>query len=66
MKTFNELAYEYRPYHTMPAFAKGAENYMDRNYECPYSEPHQGLHAQAWDRGAECAMRFTRQHGRYA
>jgi hypothetical protein len=63
MKTFNELAHEYRPYHEMPAFQKGAEAYMDRNYECPYSD---GLRVQAWDRGMECAMRFTRQHGRYA
>jgi hypothetical protein len=66
MKTFNELAHEYRPYHEMPAFQKGAEDYMDGNYACPYAEPHQGLQAQAWDRGLECAMRFTQQHGRYA
>ena len=65
MKTFNELAYEYRPYHEMPAFAQGVSAYMDRNYACPYSEPSEGVKAQAWDRGAECAMRFTHQHGGY-
>ena len=35
----------------MPAFAKGAESYMDRNYECPYSESGEGVKVQAWDRG---------------
>lgn len=64
-KTFNEFAHEYRPYDTMPAFMEGAEAYMERRYNNPYGVD-QGLRAQAWDRGRECAMRFTRQHGRYA
>ena len=50
----------------MPAFAKGAESYMDRNYECPYSESGEGVKVQAWDRGMECAMRFVTQQYRKA
>jgi hypothetical protein len=63
MKTFNEIAHEYRPYHTMQEFQIGSESYMDGRYENPYHAANDGLRAQAWDRGAECAMRFTRQHG---
>jgi hypothetical protein len=59
-KTFNEIAAEYAPYHTLPAFAKGAEDYMDSKFDCPFAG---GVDGQAWDRGMEAAMRFTRQHG---
>jgi hypothetical protein len=65
-KTFNELAIEYQPYHAMGAFGEGAQAYMDRIYANPYTDPLDGVDAQAWDRGAECASRYTRQHGRYA
>jgi hypothetical protein len=61
-KTFNEIAHEYRPYDTLPGFADGVDAYMDRNYENPFTDPRDGVKAQAWDRGAEAAMRFTRQH----
>ena len=61
MKTFPELAEEYAPYHTFPAFQRGAQDYMDGIYECPYGSG--GVDGQAWDRGAEAAMRFCRQHG---
>jgi hypothetical protein len=59
MKTFNEIAAEYAPYHQLPAFAKGAEDYMDGVFESSLT----GVEAQAWDRGSEAAMRFTRQSG---
>jgi hypothetical protein len=59
-KTFTQLAEEYHPYHTFPAFQKGAEDYMDHVHTCPFTN---GLDVQAWDRGLECAMRFTRQYG---
>jgi hypothetical protein len=61
-KTYPEIAAEYAPYHTMTAFAKGTSAYMNRVFDNPYSIE-QGVKAQAWDRGLEAAMRFTRQHG---
>lgn len=64
-KTFPEIAREYRPYDTLPGFQEGAEAYMDRKYDNPYTDPRDGVKAQAWDRGLEAAMRFTRQHGGY-
>jgi hypothetical protein len=63
IRTFNNIAAEYAPYDQMPAFMEGATAYMERRYDQPYGDSVAG---QAWDRGMECAMRFTRQHGRYA
>ena len=40
-------------------FHKGAEDYMDGRHDCPFA----GVSAQAWDRGHEAAMRYTRQLG---
>jgi hypothetical protein len=57
-KTFNEIAQEYIPYHTLKAFQIGSQDYMDGNYNNPYGD---GYEAQAWDRGMEAAMRFTSQ-----
>jgi hypothetical protein len=37
MKTFNEIASEYAPYHTLPAFRKGTEDYMDSKFDCPFT-----------------------------
>jgi hypothetical protein len=62
MKTFPEIAAEYAPYDTLPEFQLGSQDYMDRRHDNPFGIE-QGLKAQAWDRGAEAAMRFTRQHG---
>ena len=56
-KSYREIAAEYRPYDTHPAFHKGAEDYMDGRHDCPF----RGVSAQAWDRGHEAAMRYTRQ-----
>jgi hypothetical protein len=36
MKTFNEIAAEYRPYHTIAAFQIGAQDYMDGRHINPY------------------------------
>ena len=42
----------YAPYHTFPEFAEGYADYND----CRYRELHD-VAGQAYDRGAECAMR---------
>ncbi len=48
----------YAPYHTMPAFEAGYKAYNEGcNTLCPYGDTVDG---QAWDRGAECAMRHAR------
>jgi hypothetical protein len=48
------IAREYAPYNLYPAFQKGFDAY---NAGC-ITNPHKdGVEAQAWDRGAECAMR---------
>ena len=47
----------YAPYHTLPAFEGGYRDYLrglDRSPE--------GVDGQAYDRGAECAMRHQREH----
>jgi hypothetical protein len=59
MKTFNEIAAEYAPYHTMQAFQLGAQDYMDRAPLRDFPD----VDGQAYDRGAEAAMRYTRQKG---
>jgi hypothetical protein len=54
---------DYRPYHTLPAFNEGVDDYMAGRFDNPYDgNPRQGLAAQAWDRGSEYAMRVIR-HG---
>jgi hypothetical protein len=62
-KTFNQIAAEYAPYHTMKEFAEGYADYLEHRYQDRYRREDQGLQAQAWDRGMEAAMRFTRQFG---
>jgi hypothetical protein len=42
----------YAPYHTFPEFAWGFDDYND----CRHRELHD-VAGQAYDRGAECAMR---------
>jgi len=59
-ETFSEIAAEYAPYNTMAAFELGADAYRNgRAADCPFSAD--SVAAQAWDRGACAAMRFTRQ-----
>jgi hypothetical protein len=63
-RTYPEIAAEYAPYNTFQAFDEGTTAYMERRYDNPYVDPRDGVKAQAW--GLEAAMRYTRQHGRYA
>ena len=58
-RTFPQIAAEYAPYHTMLAFQVGAEDYMDGHFQNPFGSS--SVEAQAWDRGAEAANRFTHQ-----
>jgi hypothetical protein len=51
---------DYRPYDAMPAFNEGIEDYMSGRFENPYTDPRDGVKAQAHDRGAEYAMRVMR------
>jgi hypothetical protein len=60
MKTFPEIAAEYAPYHTLREFQIGSQDYMDGNHR--NGDHYDGVAGQAWDRGHEAAMRFTRQY----
>ena len=59
-KTYQQIAAEYAPYNSHPAFDKGAEAFMAGTYACPFAD---GVSIQAWDRGMEAAMRYARQFG---
>lgn len=52
---------EYAPYHKMREFQQGYDAYMNGNmwneHDC------EGVAAQAWDRGANAAMRISRGEG---
>jgi hypothetical protein len=50
---------DYAPYHTLPAFDEGINDYMSGRFENPHSDPRQGVAAQDWDRGSEYAMRVV-------
>jgi len=62
--TLAELRNEYRPYDTLPAFDEGFRDYQLGNYS--YGARYHGVAGQAWDRGAECAMKWARQNNRIA
>jgi hypothetical protein len=47
---------DYAPYHTLDAFQEGAAAYALGVYD----NPHDGVDAQAWDRGLEYASRVGR------
>lgn len=49
---------DYAPYNTFPAFTKGYNAYLKCNPVCPFDPD--SVDAQAWDRGAEYAMRLAR------
>jgi hypothetical protein len=58
-----EIRADYRPYDTLPAFDQGFADYQNRVRANPYDglrEPGDRLKAQAWDRGANAAMRYNR------
>lgn len=53
----------YAPYHTMRAFAAGFSDYSENScYGATWNDD--GVNGQAYDRGAECAMRRARGAGR--
>ncbi len=52
------IRHEYRPYDTMPEFQEGFDAYQrDGAFR---RDPHEGVKAQAWDRGANAAMLYKR------
>ena len=53
---------EYAPYHTMPEFQQGYDHYVAgiRPLLKGLCEPYSGVAGQAYDRGAEFAMRTER------
>jgi hypothetical protein len=53
---FRKIAADYAPYDGMIAFTQGALAFG----QCIFDNPHEGVNAQAWDRGLEAAMRFAR------
>ena len=60
-QTKRPMAADYAPYHQLPAFDEGIDDYMSGRFDNPYDgDPRQGLAAQAWDRGSEYAMRVVR------
>jgi hypothetical protein len=59
MKTFPEIAETFAPYHTLPAFQIGAQDWMDGCCVNPYGTS--PVDAQAWDRGAMAASLYVRQ-----
>ena len=57
-----EIRHLYRPYDTMPAFDEGFADYQAGIYQNPYDndETLRGqVNGQAWDRGANTAMRYN-------
>ena len=52
----DRIAKTYAPYHTLPAFWQGVEDYGHRNWSHHYT----GVQGQAYDRGLNTAMRFQR------
>lgn len=53
--TLAELCERYVPYDTMPEFKVGFIDYQIGKYTNPYGDTVAG---QAWDRGAEAAMKW--------
>jgi hypothetical protein len=51
---------DYAPYHLFPEFDQGIDDYMSGRFENPYTDPRDGVKAQAHDRGSEYAMRVMR------
>ena len=51
---------DYARYHTVPEFNQGITDYMEGRFDNPYTDPRDGVKAQAHDRGSEYAMRVLR------
>jgi hypothetical protein len=54
------MPHDYAPYDVMPEFDEGISDYMSGRYDNPYTDPRDGVKAQAHDRGSEYAMRVVR------
>ncbi len=57
-----EIRHLYRPYDTLPAFDEGFADYQAGIYQNRYEDdktPRGQVNAQAWDRGANTAMRYN-------
>ena len=60
-RTLVALRHEYGPYDTLPEFDEGFTAYLHHGARVnPYTDPKDGVKAQAWDRGLECASRWKR------
>jgi hypothetical protein len=59
-QTDRPMPRDYAPYHTLPGFDEGITAHMEGQYENPYTDPRDGVKAQAWDRGSEYAHRVCR------
>jgi hypothetical protein len=61
-----KIVEDYRPYDTLEAFGEGFVDYQagsfKNRYECDKT-PRGQVNAQAWDRGADAAMRYARAIG---
>jgi len=56
-----QICSDYAPYDTLPAFTEGFNDYEAGKHRNPYDgHIKQGVQAQAWDRGANAAMRYRR------
>lgn len=56
MAYVNDIRAEYTPYNNLPAFSQGMRDYHGH---CSWQHL-EGVAAQAYDRGLECAMRIER------
>jgi hypothetical protein len=56
-----QICNDYRPYDSLPAFTEGYNDYEAGKHRNPYEgDVSKGVQAQAWDRGANAAMRYRR------
>lgn len=54
----DRIAKTYAPYHTLPAFWQGVDDY--ENHTMRHRDEYQGVDGQAYDRGLNAAMRWLR------
>lgn len=55
-EVLSAIVRSYEPYCTHEAFGEGLVAYQHGRY----GNPHEGVAAQAWDRGLEAGMRYAR------
>jgi hypothetical protein len=63
-QTKRPMPSDYRPYDQFPEFSEGIDDYMSGKFENPYTDPRDGVKAQAWARGAEYTSRVIRHDNR--